>query len=387
MHILEIPSFFTPYGGEFCLEQAKALMALGHEVRILSNVQLGVSIKGKDYMVLPFYRYEHQRDGILIYQSFQRGLPRMIHHNVMRWVSIVESMFQDYVKKYGIPDILHAHCAKWGGYAAMKISKAYGIPYVITEHLSLMALEAEFGKAPSEAWQIPILKQAYEQAAMVLAVSEKLVSDTACYYGTAYRWQYLSNVINTNFFHYVERKSRADRPFRFCCIADYSYRKGYDVLLDACRLLQDHNCQMELHMAGRLTDGKACLEAIAERGLRHIVTHGLVNQECVRTLLYECDALVLASRSEVQPLVVFEAMSTGIPVLGTTSIPPCQRIGKGCRIVPVGDAAALAEGMQTLMEEPVTDGRQLSEQVRLIASPEVVGKQLEQVFSDVLVSS
>jgi hypothetical protein len=39
------------------------------------------------------------------------------------------------------------------------------------------------------------------------------------------------------------------------------------------------------------------------------------------------------------------------------------------------------------MEEPVTDGRQLSEQVRLIASPEVVGKQLEQVFSDVLVSS
>ena len=28
MHILEIPSFFTPYGGEFCLEQAKVLKAL-----------------------------------------------------------------------------------------------------------------------------------------------------------------------------------------------------------------------------------------------------------------------------------------------------------------------------------------------------------------------
>ena len=40
MHILEIPSFFTPYGGEFCLDQAKALKAVGHEVRILSNVQL-----------------------------------------------------------------------------------------------------------------------------------------------------------------------------------------------------------------------------------------------------------------------------------------------------------------------------------------------------------
>ena len=66
MHILEIPSFFTPYGGEFCLDQAKALKAQGHEVRILSNVQLGVTIGAKGYLSLPFGRYEHQRDGITV---------------------------------------------------------------------------------------------------------------------------------------------------------------------------------------------------------------------------------------------------------------------------------------------------------------------------------
>ena len=49
MHILEIPSFFPPYGGLFCLDQAKALKALGHEVRILSNVQLGATIGLRDY--------------------------------------------------------------------------------------------------------------------------------------------------------------------------------------------------------------------------------------------------------------------------------------------------------------------------------------------------
>ena len=128
MHILEIPSFFTPYGGEFCLEQAKALKALGHEVRILSNVQLGITIGGKDFLVLPSCRFEHERAGVIIYQSYQRGLPRMVHHNVMRWVDIVCSMFAEYEAKYGKPDILHAHCAKWAGYAAMKISQQYGIP-------------------------------------------------------------------------------------------------------------------------------------------------------------------------------------------------------------------------------------------------------------------
>ena len=30
MHILEIPSFLPPYGGYFCIEQAKALLSRGH---------------------------------------------------------------------------------------------------------------------------------------------------------------------------------------------------------------------------------------------------------------------------------------------------------------------------------------------------------------------
>ena len=387
MHILEIPSFFTPYGGEFCLDQARALKAVGQEVRILSNVQLGVTIGLKDYLCLSYGRYEHEAEGITVCQSFQRGLPKLVRYNVKHWVSIVGSMFRDYIQTYGKPDILHAHCAKWAGYAAMRISRQYGIPYVITEHLSLMSLEEEFGKAPSDAWQIPLLKQAYGEAAMVVPVAEELVADTACYYGTDYRWQHLSNVIDTDFFHYAQRESRAVSPFRFCCIADYSYRKGYDVLMDACRLLQDQGSDIELHIAGRLTDKKVCQQTIADRELTHVVAHGPLDREGVRTLLYQSDAFVLASRSEVQPLVVLEAMSTGIPVVGTTSIPRCERLGKGCRIVPVGDAAALAEAMQNLSKESPTDGLQLSEQVRQMASPEVVGRRLEQLFSDVLAST
>ena len=180
MHILEIPSFFPPYGGLFCLDQAKALAALGHEARILSNVQLGASVGLKDYLTLPYGRYEHLMDGIMVYQSYQRGVPKMIRHNVSRWVTIVQSMFADYEKRYGLPDIIHAHCAKWAGYAAMLISREYGIPYVITEHLPLMLLEDEFGKVPSSAWQIPLLQRAYECADMVIPVSEELVDDIAC---------------------------------------------------------------------------------------------------------------------------------------------------------------------------------------------------------------
>ena len=386
MHILEIPSFFTPYGGEFCLDQAKALKALGHEVRILSNVQLGITIGLKDYLLLPYRRYEHQRDGITIYQSYQRGLPRRVRHNVHRWVGIVESMFREYVQKYGKPDIVHAHCAKWAGYAAMKISRDYGIPYVVTEHLPLLLLAEEYGPAPSDAWQIPFIREAYHQAAMVLPVSEELVSDTACYYGSDYRWQYLSNAIDTDFFVYRPRAAREGRPFRFCCLADYTYRKGYDVLFAAFRKLQDERLSIELLIAGKDTDGRQCCQEIARLGLQHVKTMGRIGKSEVRDLLYQSDALVLASRSEVQPLVVLEAMSTGIPVVSTECIPQNLRIEGGITIVPIEDAEALAAAMRQVMEKEDSDGRKVSESVCQTASLNVVGQKLSDLFTDILAS-
>ena len=383
MHIVEIPSFFTPYGGEFCLDQARALKAVGHEVRILSNVQLGITIGLKGFLSLPFRRYEHQRDGITVCQSFQRGIPLAVRWNVSRWVRIVCGMFDDYVVRYGRPDILHAHCSKWGGYAAMLISRKYQIPYVITEHLSRLLFEKEFGMVPSDAWQIPLLREAYENADMVIPVSEELVGHISCYFGKDYRWRAVSNTIDTDFFHYQPRTALSDRPFRFCCLANFWPLKGYDVLLPAFSRLREAGWDVELHIAGRGTDSAAC-KAILSEG---VVTHGLISRDAVRDLIYQSDALVLASRSEVQPLALLEAMSTGIPVVATECVSKSLRIEGGCTIVPVDDVQALSDAMRRVMEQKDFDGVAVSEAVRLLASPEVIGRQLTDLFNDLLASA
>ena len=382
MHILEIPSFFTPYGGEFCLDQARALKALGHEVRILSNVQLGVTIGLKDYVCQPYRRYEHERDGITVCQSFQRGVPMVVRQNVRRWVRIVCAMFDDYVGKYGVPDVLHAHCSKWAGYAAMLISRKYHVPYVITEHLSRLVFEKEFGPAPSDAWQIPLLREAYEQADLVIPVSEELVENIACYFGKDYRWQAVSNTIDTDFFHYQSRTALSGRAFRFCCLANNWPMKGYDILLPAFRQLKASGIDAELHIAGRGTDSAEFRSRLSDG----MVTHGLIDKEAVRDLLYQSDALVLASRSEVQPLSLLEAMSTGIPVIATECVPQSLRIEKGCTIVPTDDVKALCGAMSEVMSEPSFDGQWLSKEVARLASPEVIGQKLEQLFSGIVAS-
>ena len=383
MHILEIPSFFTPYGGEFCLDQARALKAVGHEVRILSNVQLGVTIGLKGFLSLPFRRYEHQREGITVCQSFQRGIPLTVRWNVRRWIQIVCDMFDDYVSKYGRPDILHAHCSKWGGYAAMQISRKYQIPYVITEHLSRLVFEKEFGPAPSGAWQIPLLREAYENASLVIPVSEELVENISCYFGKGYRWQAVSNTVDVDYFHYQPREPLDGRPFRFCCLANFWPLKGYDVLLPAFRQLREAGLNVELHIAGRGTDSAACKAMLSEG----VVAHGLISRVAVRDLLYQSDSLVLASRSEVQPLALLEAMSTGIPVVATECVPQSLRIEGGCTIVPVDDVQALSDAMRRMMEQKDFDGGSVSASVRQLASPEMIGRRLTTLFNEVLVSA
>ena len=383
MHILEIPSFFTPYGGEFCLDQAKALKAVGHEVRILSHVQIALTIGPKGYFTLPWRRYEHNRDDITVYQSFQRGVPKAVRWNMKRWVATVCDMFDDYVARYGKPDILHAHCAKWAGYAAMLVSRKYGIPYVITEHLSKLVFEKEFGPAPSSAWQIPLLKACYREAKMVVPVSEELVDNIACYFGKDYRWQAISNTIDVGFFHYQKRSPREGRAFRFCCLANFWPLKGYDVLIPAFRQLRQSGTDAELHIAGRGTDTSEFRSMLSDG----MITHGLLDMESVRALLYQSDALVLASRSEVQPLVLLEAMSTGIPVVATECIPQSLRIEGGCTIVPVDDVKALTEAMKSMVQQSAFDGKAVSEKVRQMASPEVIGRQLSALFTDILASS
>ena len=382
MHILEIPSFFTPYGGEFCLDQAKALKAVGHEVRILSHVQIALTIGPKGYFTLPWRRYEHNRDGITVYQSFQRGVPKAVRWNMKRWVATVCEMFDDYVARYGKPDILHAHCAKWAGYAAMLVSRKYGIPYVITEHLSKLVFEKEFGPAPSSAWQIPLLKACYREAKMVVPVSEELVDNIACYFGKDYRWQAISNTIDVGFFHYQKRSPREGRAFRFCCLANFWPLKGYDVLIPALWQLRQSGADAELHIAGRGTDTSEFRSMLSDG----IITHGLLDKEAVRELLYHCDALVLASRSEVQPLVLLEAMSTGIPVVTTEAVPQNVRIDKGCFIAPIDDVEAIADKMCEVMQLTDGKGEIFSRVVAEKVSPSVIANQLDAVMKDCVLS-
>ena len=145
------------------------------------------------------------------------------------------------------------------------------------------------------------------------------------------------------------------------------------VLADAIEYLP---ANVELHIAGQGTDSKPMQNLFAQRANVHL--YGQLNKDGVRDLLWKCDALVLPSRSEAQPLALLEALATGIPVVSTECVPQSVRIPQACLLAPVGDARMLAEKMQEVMS--IAPSREYSDIVQRMASPLVVAKQITELF-------
>jgi glycosyltransferase involved in cell wall biosynthesis len=148
-------------------------------------------------------------------------------------------------------------------------------------------------------------------------------------------------------------------------------------------MVHEKHPEVELYIAGDDTDGRVCRSDINRLSCASQVhTCGVLDKETVRSLLYHCDALVLATRDETQGLVLLEAMSTGIPVVTTEAVPQNVRIDKGCIVAPIEDAKAIAEGMCEVMQLSAKVGEDVSRFVRERTSPSVIAQQIDAVMSE-----
>ena len=138
MHILLIPSWYKtekePFMGTFFEEQARALMKLGHQVGILypEYSPLSSLFDSKD-VVNEFY----VDNGLPTYTvNVQSKIPKLRKLSYWSFGKSVNAVFEDYISKHSVPDIIHAHSIFHGGIAAYHLANLHTIPLVITEHLT-----------------------------------------------------------------------------------------------------------------------------------------------------------------------------------------------------------------------------------------------------------
>ncbi|BDC49333.1 glycosyl transferase [Bryobacterales bacterium F-183] len=152
------------------------------------------------------------------------------------------------------------------------------------------------------------------------------------------------------------KEGYAQDELLIACVARFFPQKNHHTLLIAFSQLQNTNAKLLLAGDGYL---ESEVRAQAEQlGIEDRVKF-IGRRDDVAALLASVDMVALASLWEGNPLSVMEAMAAGRACAMTSvgAIPELMEHGRSGLIAPPGNAKALAEAMQTLLDNPELRGR------------------------------
>jgi len=168
-------------------------------------------------------------------------------------------------------------------------------------------------------------------------------------------------------------------------------RKNVELLFEAYhRLRQRRPDAPRLVLAGLAGPRESAWATAKSLGITdHIDVHVEVPEEKLARLYRNASLFVLSSKEEGLGLVIAEAMASGIPVVSTDCGGPSTLIkeGKTGYLTPVGDPDALADRMQTILENP-DHARELGERgrerIESHFSEEAAGEKFLSVYNHLL---
>jgi glycosyltransferase involved in cell wall biosynthesis len=353
-HVLMIPfDIYTPkacpYVGIFIYHQARALKTAGFKVGVIAlelrpilpwgNRRLGgpAGIEFEDDEGIPVYRYRGRS-----------WIPLIMQAKIRLTLRAGMMLFRRYVRNHGMPDIVHAHNALYGGLIASRIKKAFGIPYAITEHSSA------YGREQISKKQMPWVDEAFSRADARMAVSHSLGTILEGLLNDRFRdWNGVPNLLDKMFEDQAlpERDQRSgDGRFTFLTIGLYSDVKGQADLLRAFALQYEGRDDVQLRMGGGGPLRNDLEKMARELGIKkYVVFLGDLERDQVLREMQHCDAYVLPSHYETFGVVLLEALSCGKPVIATACGGPEEIVNKkNGLLVPRRDPTALGHAMETM---------------------------------------
>jgi glycosyltransferase involved in cell wall biosynthesis len=134
--------------------------------------------------------------------------------------------------------------------------------------------------------------------------------------------------------------------------------KGIDLLLVAAQHLRERGHLVRVVLCGSGQDEVTLRQTAEQQGVADLVTwKGKVPHADVPLEMNQFDVLVLPSRSvptwkEQFGHVLIEAMSMGLPVIGSTCGEIPNVIGRADLVFPENDAAKLADILERMIQEP-----------------------------------
>ncbi len=243
---------------------------------------------------------------------------------------------------------VHAHFASHPAAAGFIIHRLAGIPYSFTAHGSDLHRDRH------------MLREKVAEAAFVAAISEynKELIVSECRENYRQKVKVVHCGVDTEVFRARSHETpyeKGENPFMILCVGTLHEVKGQAYLIEACRQLPERGFDFECHFVGDGPDKKSLIELVEQAGLSDKVRFdGRLTRDEIARLLLDTDVLAAPSvptrdgRREGIPVVLMEAMGSGVPVIASnlSGIPELVNDQLTGLLVPPRDATSLADAME-----------------------------------------
>lgn len=387
MNIVIIPAFFQTKSrktlGSFFLEQARALQKKGHKVTILYCDTYSIKC------VKDWFAYNEEKseiiEGIQIYRNrCFCPLKHGIEGHREAFANGIQKLYDQYMKG-NKPDIIHAHCCVWAGYAAMKLSEQIGIPYVVTEHATLFQLHRDEISEKND----KVIRKIFQKAARVICVSGAFAKLIESYRPDI---DVVGNVVNCDAFvpRADSEKHRGIRFLTVCYMEEEAqlYKKGIDILIQAWTEVVKKYTDVKLVIGGGGSAKTKVEQWVEEHGIsKYVEFTGALDRKQVIQEMQSCDCFVLPSRYETFGVVYVEAMACGKPVIAVANGGPDDFVKpfNGFLIEP--DVKELVQAFYEMIGH-LTRGNyyqeeKISNYIKSKFSYEAIAEQLEAIYNSI----
>jgi glycosyltransferase involved in cell wall biosynthesis len=285
------------------------------------------------------------------------------------------------------PDLVFAPWPYPDGWAAVRLGHRAGLPVVIKVHGSDIL---ELSRYPRRSRGTV---EALRQADGIVAVSQDLEERVVALGADPDRVRVIYDGIDAELFHPGPRDAARARLAReldlrgpvILYVGNLVPVKGLEVLIDAFARLAGQGVDFTGLLIGQGPLRSRLEDRVARLGLRdRVKLLGPRPHDRLPDWYRAADLFVLPSYSEGVPVVLLEAVACGTPFVASRvgGIPEIAHLGPS-RLVPTGDAAALAQAIRDGLADPIGPTRRDREAVR--GHGEAVS-ELEDFFERVLVT-
>lgn len=371
------PNKLEPFNGDFVQRQAHAAALLNDIYVIhLAGDDSGIVKKTEEVATIATGISEK-----IIYFKKKSSLPGKIL-SYYKWLLLSKKAIREFIKENGKPDIVHVNIPVKAGLVGLWIKRKYGVPYVVTEHWGIYNDVEVHNYERKNSFFKQLTKKVLAGADVFISVSRYLAEGVNKLV-IQKEYTVVPNVVNTDIFYHNEKQSPV---FRFLHVSNMVQLKNAEGILRAFRSFTEKYGNAELVLVGdtnqRIRDYAATLGFPKDV----VSFHGEVPYQQVANEMQLADCFILFSNIENSPCVIGEALCCGIPVIatGVGGIPELVDETNAVLISPAGESDLVLAMKQIMDNYSKYDTKKIAEKAKRLFSYQVIGKQLDEIYTAVL---